>query len=178
MGKGIFQGVSGVARSTATSNIGVSGVARKIIMGFIGVSGVAREFWNRAGTIITSDESDNMMHEWSDSYGGVLLRPNADNVTATYDLYGNMGGCSITLSGYADDKPMNVYEITSTGTTLFKTYPIGGTGAAKIVSGTLSDDTIGLRFIQSGSTEGSPYAVFTTLKLDDVNYIEEWKALL
>lgn len=46
MGKGIFQGVSGVARKTKETNIGVSGVARKVKNGYIGdSSGVARQFY-------------------------------------------------------------------------------------------------------------------------------------
>ena len=43
MAKGIYRGVSGVARKVTKQYRGVSGVARKVTKQYVGVSGVARQ---------------------------------------------------------------------------------------------------------------------------------------
>lgn len=53
MAKGIFMGVSAVARKTTDAYIGVSGVARKVKEGYIGVNGVAKQFFSGGGQVIT-----------------------------------------------------------------------------------------------------------------------------
>lgn len=180
MGKGIFEGVNGVARQTTKAHLGVSAVAREVTNGFIGVNSVAREFWDGGWKFEFVDDNDGLasyaLRDIGTAYPKFVLKTGTSTSAASFKISGDIAGKTCVIDGYRDTDGNGYLRINTDGGSTIKSFAWTDDvvdGSDTYTPSETSGASCFVMFASGGTSSKSRSSVLTKLMVGDVNVLEK-----